>query len=171
MALVHYDPRPTEMETAGNTALWLLPTVADATLATVTTAEIGGGQAFECATDSFGLKPSVKARTSQNLCDKDVRTKPGPTSWSIDSLTVDIGDPQAENLFLEGLVDGETRYIVQRDGLPHLDGPAAVQKVMIAEVSISKVYRAPLKVSTDGATYKWMIDLTVVKVNQFGVIS
>lgn len=169
--LVQYDPRATEVEVAGNTTLVLLPTIADNTLKSVTVTEIEAGTAFECATPAFGLVPSPSTRESQNLCDKDARTKPGTTTWSIEALELDAGDPQADNAFVEGLVEGETRYVVQRDGKPHLDAFVAAQKILAAEVTIQCVSRVPLQSGDDGGSYKWRIDLTVTKVEQFALVA
>lgn len=171
MPLVQYDPRDAEMEIAGNTALIMLPSIADATLKSVTVTETEAGIAFECATAAFGLVPSPTTREKQNLCDKDARQRPGTTSWSIESLIVDAGDPQAANAFVDTLVIGETRYLVQRDGLPHLDAFAAGQKIMAAQVVIQAISRVPLAASTDGTSYQWRIDVTVDQVEQFATIA
>lgn len=170
MPLKRYDPRDVEMEIASNTTLVLLPMIADSTLKTVSVTEIEAGVAFECATAAFGLVPSPTTREKQNLCDKDARQRPGSTTWSIEPLIIDAGDPQATNDFIDGLVVGETRYLTQRDGLPHLDAFAAGQKVANAQVTIQAVSRVPLAASTDGTSYQWRIDLAVDQVEQFATV-
>ena len=161
-----YDPRPTAINVAANTTINLLPALADTTLAAVTLAEWNAGTTVQCAIREFNLSGSVATSSEQFLCDPEVSETTGATTWSVDPLVVQTGDPQAANSLLDALTPGTTRYIVRRLGLPHGAAGAIAQKVTVIQVQVTLKEVMPLTANADGQKFETRVHWAVKKVNQ-----
>lgn len=126
---------PDGMETAGNSRIVVIPTVAD--INAITLAEWNSGTAIECATSAFGLNVDVNMIEKKRLCDKIARQRPGNRNVTIEALVLVMGDPQAENAMLELLAEGQTVTIVHRPGIEHRTEGKVGDKYEAVRVQVS----------------------------------
>ena len=142
---------PDGMETAGNSRIVVIPTVAD--INKITVAEWNSGTAIECATTAFGLNVDVQMRERRMLCDKIARQTPGARTVSVEALVLELGDPQAENALMELLSEDARVVIAHRPGVEHTDAAAAGQKYEAVSVIVASQTLVALS-NEDGQTYE-----------------
>lgn len=153
---------PDGMETAGNSRIVVIPTVAN--IDAITVAEFNSGTAIECAIERFGPTIDVAMREVRKLCDKRSREIPGNRKVSIEDIEFELGDPQAENKLVTLLAEDSTVVLVHRPGIDHRDPAAAAQKYQAIRGMVASLRLAPL--STDeGDTYRGILSLSVQDMN------
>lgn len=166
-----YDPRATAINVAANSTINLLPALSSADYSAVTLAEWNAGTTVQCAIREFGLNGSVATSTDQFLCDAETMENTGATTWSVDPLVIQTGDPQAANALLDPLVPGVTRYIVRRLGLPHAAAGAAAQKVTVIKVQVTLKETMPIAANADGKKFETRVSWAVKAVNQAAALT
>ena len=166
-----YDPRATAINVAANTTVAFLPAIASADLSVVTLAEFNAGTTVQCAIREINASGSVATSTEQFLCDAEVAQTTGATTWSIDPIVIQSGDPQAANPLLDALVPGTVRYIVQRRGLPHAAAAAAAQKISVFKVEVTLNEPMPMVANVDGQKYENRIHVAVKQVKLAAAIT
>lgn len=153
---------PDGMETAGNSRIVVIPSVADIDKITVT--EWNSGTAIECATTAFGLNVDVQMRERRMLCDKIARQTPGVRNVTTEALVIEAGDLQADNALLELLAQGARVVIAHRPSIPHETAAAAGQKYEAVEVIVASQTLVALS-NEDGQTYEVTHALAVQEKN------
>lgn len=142
---------PDGMETAGNSRIVVIPTVAD--INAITLAEWNSGTAIECATTAFALNTETNMIEKRYLCDKIARQRPGARNVTVEALVVEVGDPQAENALLSLLAEDSTVVIAHRPGVEHRAAAASGQKYQAVRVLVTSQNLVGLS-GEEGQTYE-----------------
>ena len=95
----------------------------------------------------------------------------GATTWSVDPLVIQTGDPQAANPLLDALTPGTTRYVVRRLGLAHAAAGAVAQKVTVVKVQVTLKEAMPIAANADGQKFETRVHWAVKAVNQAAALA
>jgi hypothetical protein len=157
-----FPGRETAVTVAGNSAVNIMPAVADPNLASVTVAEWDAGEAIECSIRKVGLSGDIKNHDDQFLCDADSVEYAGTVKWSIDPIEIQAGDPQKPDTWLSSLQRGQTVYIGQRYGIPHGAAAEAGQVInQLTKAEVSNVGWKAVEANTDGSKFEKVISFAV----------
>lgn len=159
MPLIKYDGRTDAVKVASNFTTVLAPVGVDATAPKV--AEIEAGTAYQCSIRTQGITGSPNNITDQFLCDEDQQETPGSVTWSMDPIEIQVGDPQVANAFLDGLIRGDRRWVVERRGPNHDTAFAAGDRVSVAEVEVSHVEWVAAAANTNGDKFQKRLHFAV----------
>lgn len=168
MSITVYDPD--DYYTAGNTTINIMPAVASATLAVVTTAEWNAGVAVQGATEELGLTTDASTSSRKKIADKVATQRPGARTYQVSDTVLVASDPQAANTLIDGLTLDAIKYLGVRPGVADTTAAAAAQKVWLVKVQVLACDPEPVT-TEDGNAFAWRVKWLVLGRNLAAAIS
>lgn len=151
---------PTGSPIAGKTTVAVADAIAD--IDEPTAAECNDSVFIECAIETFGVSTDVSWISRKKLCDTVATQRPGNRTYSMESMTLVLADPQggtqaAADLFVE---DG-TVFVVQRIGKDHDTAFVSGDQVVVYRCVVGAIDLAPTT-TDEGAEASAVVQLGVV---------
>lgn len=143
MAITVYNPEG--IETVANSRFVMVPS--GAVLDALTIAEIDAGTEFTCALTEFESGADSSENEDKRICRRDAGKRAGSVTYSINDFPIIQTDPQEEDPFIDGLVSGVQRIIVEFPNITPGTATAAGQKYYAWKSTLKS--RVPGKISTD----------------------
>ena len=151
--------KPDAAMTAGKSTVAVVQTLTSMTAPSIVELNAATTDTIECAIEAFGSTTDASTRERKMLCDEVAVEMIGRRKYSMDSMTIMIGNPQTETISSKFPLD-TVRYLVHRPGIAHTEAFKTGDKVQILEVRTTAVdYRT---ITTDeGDEYAIVVQFAV----------
>lgn len=149
---------PEARPTAGNTVVGVAPAIANIRAPKLT--ELDASTYIQCAIESFGSATNVSRGSRKMLCDTVATEKVNSRTYTMEPLTIMVGDLQEANALLDKLVLDSTHYYWVRPGLDHKQPLAAQQKVLVIKATVDAVDLRTIS-NSDGDEFAIVVEHSV----------